>query len=1315
MCDAVQDRERVNSSEKSEHPPRRAEANKGSAPSSWSRSPASPPSFILLLAIGAVLVSAFVGYHIASSYRSELTRWADRQASVADDRAGVIASWLRERQADAEVLASLPSVRSLLGTFPGRRTSLAEASAAASGLRQLLDRFAGVYGFSGMYLLRPDGKLVAQATGSPPIGQRVLSASRAMIDQGRASIDLWGNSPQEGLVSIAVPVFELTDDAPIPPDRVIGAVVLELDAVTTLYPLLMKHPVPTKTGETYLVRRSGADAEFISPLRFQAETTGFFRSRLTDTKSIAHRALVAGEAVGEFVDYRGVHVVAATRMIPGTGWTVVRKVDRSEALASFYRTALLEGLAVCFLFLASAGIVRGYRHKAMARFFETQVEEQRDLLKLKEYAQEIVDSVPAGLLVLSSDLHVLAANRSFLESYGLQADQVIGRRLDEVVKAEGPPYRVASLAPGEIQSQSVLLLDVTVPGLTGKRPARISLTNIAHPEGEGRLLMVVEDQTESERLRSVAETSERRLRDLVQTVDAIVWEADFETLEFSFVSQVAEKILGYSVGEWCWNAEFWPRHLYAPDHDRVVSEWRSRAQQEDDYELEYRMVAADGRIVWLRDMVRVVRDPGGRPRQLRGVMVDVTEGRRAEEELRRVNRALKTLSECNRAMTHATEELAFLNDICQIIVEVGEYRFAWVGVAETDEEKTIRAIARAGAGEGYLEAIRKTWAENASGRGPSGVAIRTQQPCIVRDIGTDLGFAPWRHEAAQRGYASVIGLPLVADARAFGVLVIYSVEKDAFDIEEVKLLGELAGNVSSGVTLLRTRAERQKIEEERARLSSAVEQATEAILITDGDGTIEYVNPAFEHVTGYARSEVVGENPRILKSGKQEPEFYRDLWATLREGRAWSGRFINRRKDGTFYEAEAAISPVRDASGRVVNFVAVERDVTKERQLEDQVRQSQRVEAVGRLAGGVAHDFNNLLTIITGYSDLLLDRLDEADPSRPHVTEIRKAADRAASLTRQLLAFSRRQVLTPQVLDLNSVVANMHKMLRRLIGEDVELVTIAAQDLWRVKVDPGQVEQVLLNLAINSRDAMPRGGKITVETANTHLDEKYAGGHFPVIAGPYVMLAVSDTGCGMDAETQAHIFEPFFTTKEQGKGTGLGLSMVYGIVKQSGGYIWVYSEVGRGTTFKIYFPCVEEQPSAAHLADVKKVEHGGSETILLVEDEPSVRSLVSGVLRTVGYHVLVARNGEDARIVSEQHKGDIHLLVTDVVMPEVSGPQLAEQMTLFYKNLKVLYISGYTDDAIVHHGVLDSTAAFLQKPFTPEALARKVREVLDST
>ncbi len=547
----------------------------------------------------------------------------------------------------------------------------------------------------------------------------------------------------------------------------------------------------------------------------------------------------------------------------------------------------------------------------------------------------------------------------------------------------------------------------------------------------------------------------------------------------------------------------------------------------------------------------------------------------------------------------------------------------------------------------------------------------------------------------------------------------YRVRRKAGEFIHVEDRGYLArdeeGNILGVIGFVADISDRKQMEfalrASEEKFAKAFRSSPMAIMISQlSDGRLLEVNDGFSRMTGYAREEVVGrstleldlyadpaDRARVMSLLSQKG-YFRDMEANFRTK---SGGIRNGLGAGELIEL-----------GSVRCLISVVVDVTEQKQMEEQFRQAQKMEAVGRLAGGVAHDFNNLLGVIIGFSDLLKDRIKGDDTALKYVGEVLKAGDSAARLTRQLLAFSRKQVLEPRVLNLNDIISDMGKMLHRLIGEDIKLITVAAPDLGRVKADPGQIEQVILNLAVNARDAMPQGGKLVIETSNTILDETYARAHISVTPGRYVMLCVSDNGMGMDAETRLRIFEPFFTTKKQG--TGLGLATVYGIVKQSGGNIWVYSETGKGTAFKIYLPRVDSKAEmTGGQASSDKVSTG-TETILLVEDSESLRAVAREYLERAGYTVVEAPDGNEAVRVAEQCKATIHLLLTDVVMPGMSGRDVAEHVKRHHTGIKVLYMSGYTDDAIVHHGVLEEGVALLAKPFAGESLVLKVRQILDS-
>jgi PAS domain S-box-containing protein len=557
-------------------------------------------------------------------------------------------------------------------------------------------------------------------------------------------------------------------------------------------------------------------------------------------------------------------------------------------------------------------------------------------------------------------------------------------------------------------------------------------------------------------------------------------------------------------------------------------------------------------------------------------------------------------------------------------------------------------------------------------------------------------------------YWSPLNSPVVGRAGEVDY-IIHQVE----DVTEFVRLQQQGAAERKVADELRTQAARmEETLQATARYRALMEQANDAILIMDLSGLILEANREAERLFGRSRGQITGRYYDDFVVPDEREESARNRSQLRRDGTV---RVVGRhmeRAGGTVVSVDVSGSLVR--MGEESRVLAILRDVTERQRLEALLLQSQKMESVGRLAGGVAHDFNNLLGVITGYGDLLLRELGENHPSHRRVVEIRKAADRAAALTRQLLAFSRKQVLHLRVLDLNAAVAGIETMLRRLIGEHIELITVLHPGLGRVKADPGQVEQVIANLTVNARDAMPGGGKLIIETGNVELDEMYAAARPDARPGPHVMLAVSDTGHGMDAETLSHMFEPFFTTKGLGQGTGLGLATVYGIVRQVGGQVMVYSEPGRGTSFKIYLPRLEGQADEVPAAMPMGPAPTGTETVLLVEDESALRTLIHEILRTAGYRILQGATPDEALATAAAHQGVIHLVLTDVILPSMSGREMADALRSARPRTRALFMSGYTDDAISHHGILEPGTHFMEKPFTADALLRKIREVLDA-
>ncbi|HEV2390728.1 MAG TPA: GAF domain-containing protein [Verrucomicrobiae bacterium] len=692
------------------------------------------------------------------------------------------------------------------------------------------------------------------------------------------------------------------------------------------------------------------------------------------------------------------------------------------------------------------------------------------------------------------------------------------------------------------------------------------------------------------------------------------------------------------------------------------------------------------------------------------VLANALQHKRASERILRLNRLYSVLSKINELIVRSPSPEVLYQQACRIAVKAGLFRLAWVGAPDL-ATGMVKPLAHFGFHPGYLRNLRvSTAADQPEGLGPAGTAIREGKYQVCNDVQADPRVAPWRSAMAEYGYRSVAAFPLRFKSGPNGVLALYSAEAHCFDSEDIKLLEQLANDLAFATEFF---AQREELQLQGA----ALESAANGILITNPQGTVLWHNTALTRLTGYNSQDLVGKNVSVLKSGEHGPEFYRVLWGTISSGKVWRGEIINKRKDGSLYSEEMTITPVRNESGIITHYIAIKQDIGQRKELEEQLRQAQKMDAIGKLAGGIAHDFNNLLAVIRGNAELIL--MEPAHLNSENVEclgQLTTAAERAANLTRQLLTFSRKQVMQPQVLDLNDVVGNLTKMLKRIIGEDIQLQCTYAARLPAIRADAGMIEQVLVNLVVNARDAMPKGGQLVIATESAAFTEDSLSSHAEARPGQFAVLTVRDSGTGIAPEHLPRIFEPFFTTKVAGKGTGLGLATVYGIVAQHQGWLDVNTQPGVGSTFRVFLPGVDAPVTQPQEEPTQTKPPGGTETILLVEDDDSVRALTLRILEKHGYRVLEAPSGAEALRLWLSRAKELDLLLTDVVMPGgVTGRELAERLLLEKPGLKVAFMSGYSGDLLGTNTefVRRINARFLAKPCNPSRLLDTIRSCLD--
>jgi PAS domain S-box-containing protein len=914
----------------------------------------------------------------------------------------------------------------------------------------------------------------------------------------------------------------------------------------------------------------------------------------------------------------------------------------------------------------------------------------------------IIDSAEDAIVTKTLDEVILSWNPAAERVYGYTAAEAIGRRISMLLPPDIPhewEQLLARLQAGARLEQfetrrlrkdgEVIDISLTVSPIRDRLGRVVGATTIARD--------ITERKRDEERIRQFAA--------IVEASDDAIYSRTIDGVVTSW-NRGAEQLFGYSA------AEMIGRSLdpLTVEIDDSVREYRERLSRGETVRpIQTKMWRRDGTKLDVSVVASPIFDDSGRLVGVGGVIRDIGDLLATVEALRLRTDLYAMLSGTNRAVSRCRSPEALYRELCRVAVEAGRFRLAWVGVPDGDR---LRPLVWAGDHRGYLDGLLVSLVDgDPHSRGPSGHAFRTGAPIVANDFLASPETAPWHERAARAGLAAAAAFPFKEDDRVVAVLTVWADTPGFFTKELVETLSELTPAVSHALDAMARERLRRRDEEELRMRDRAIAAVAQGIVIADArqpGAPVVYASSGFTRLTGYAEEEVIGRSCAFLQGPDSDPAAVAEMRAAVREGRGCAVELVNYRKDGTPFWNEVTISPVVDAHGTLTHFVGVQSDVTTRRGLEAQLRQAHKLEAIGSLAGGVAHDFNNVLTAIRSSSDVI--RRTAAEKSvRERAREIDVAAEHATGLTRQLLAFGRQQVLQPRPTDLNAVVQGTLELVERVIGEQITIVRSFAEDLSAIHIDPSQLQQVILNLAINARDAMPDGGTLVVRTEAATVDEAYAAS-VDVRPGSYVVLELTDSGAGIPPETLPHVFEPFFTTKPDG--TGLGLATVFGIVKQSGGHVSAYSEAGLGTTFRVYLPPSSAAAGRPPAARAPAVTLEGDETILLVEDTPMLRPIVAELLRGYGYTVLEAVDGVDALAVAETCDGAIDLVLTDVVMPRMNGRELSERLLAANPALRVLFTSGYPADTVVRSGIAEARVSFIQKPYVGDELLTAIREAL---
>ncbi|MFZ1642950.1 MAG: GAF domain-containing protein [Candidatus Contendobacter sp.] len=1316
----------------------------------------------LFALMALTLLAGGYGYYRGEAERIRQAKYQDI-AAIGELKIGQIRQWRQQRLADARRSAAGPFFRRALAEW--RKDP--ETPGLRADWRQRLKLEQEAYGYADVLLLDLDGRILLAANDDPdPVDSATQQAIVAALAGRGAVFSDFHRSPRGRVyLDTVVPV-------PDAEGRPLAVLVLRSDAASYLYPLIQSWPTPSRSAETLLVQREGEAVVFLNELRHKANTALSLRTPLTQSELPAARAALGQQGLFQGKDYRGVEVLADLRSIPGSPWFLVAKVDVEEIMAEArYRAGMVTLFVLLGILLTGALTAIAYRRRQIGLYRDL-YRAERGQREAQEEFRTTLYSIGDAVITTDAEGRVRRMNPVAERLTGWPETEAQGQTLDTVFHiineetravVENPVQRV--LREGTVVGLANHTLLIAQDGT--ERPIADSGAPIRYESGAiAGVVLVFRDQSEEHAAEQGLRDSEHRFRRAV--VEApfpiMIYAEDGEVL---VLSRTWKDITGYdetdlpTVADWMERAYGARRKPLRSAIDRIYAGGQRQTEGE------FTVACKDGtQRVWAFSSTPLGPLPDGR-RMVVSMAADLTARQRAEEEVLRNEARLRSLVSILQYSADSVQEFLdyALNEAIQLTGSKIGYLYRYY---EDRREFVLNSWSR--------EVMRECTVVNPQScyeldkTGLWGEAVRQRQPILVNDF-TAAHPLKKGYPAGHAELFKYLTVPVFSGGKIVGVVGVANKESDYHetDILQLTLLMEAVWKVveqrqaedkeRQAVRSLRMLSHCNKVialAEENAGLMREICQ----ILVAEGgwrmawvgvaepgpgkrvrpvaqagleDGYLEAIQITWDESPigqGPAGTAIRTGRPVVCQNLLTDPSFAPWRAEATRRGYVAVIALPLTNETGVFgaltlYAAEldtlgpAEVALLRRLADNLAYALRVlrmkeagEQAARKHEALEAQLLQAQKMEAVGRLAGGVAHDFNNMLAVIAGHAEMALEQTAPDCPLYADLLAIQKAAQRSADLTRQLLAFARKQTIAPRVLDLNDTIAGMLKILGRLIGEDIALLWKPANSLWPVNVDPAQIDQILANLVVNARDAIAGVGKIIIETGRADFDESYCETHPDFIPGRYVLLVVSDNGCGMDKEVLAQLFDPFFTTKPQGRGTGLGLATVYGIVKQNHGFINVYSEPGQGSTFRIYLPRHAADQAGASPTPAPAIAPTGAETVLLVEDEAALLKLGKLLLERLGYTVLAAGSPNQALELAGAHAGVIHLLLTDVIMPEMSGRDLWQRLGALRPGLKCLFMSGYTANVIAHHGVLDDGVHFLQKPFSREALANKLREVL---